>query len=107
MDQMLSELRVECRRAADEFLAVENWGSAKARARDALDEMIKGSQRSTAALAWLIRQTTKLPVQNEPARRLHEFVLAVQALRSREAQLANLSDDAPDFCTSSGACRIL
>jgi hypothetical protein len=104
MDETLNELRAECRRAAEEFLAVESWGSAKPRARAALDEMIAGSKLATSSMAWLVRQTPKLPVQAEPARRLHEFVQAVAALRAREAQLSCLAGDASDFFPSPRSC---
>jgi hypothetical protein len=106
MDETLNELRAECERAAENFLAIENWGSAKSRARAALGEMIAGSKLATSSMAWLVGQTPKLPVHAEPSRRLHEFVLAVAALRAREAQLAALSDDAPDFCPTSDPCGL-
>ncbi|HEX2852651.1 MAG TPA: hypothetical protein VHO24_05390 [Opitutaceae bacterium] len=86
MNDALKELEIECQRAAEEFLSL-NWGNSKPRVRAAVDEMLSGSKLFTSSMAWLLRESVKLPVQAEPARRLNDLVVAISALRARKSQL--------------------
>ena len=79
-------LQIECDRAAREFLSLAAWGFNRAAVRQAVNTMTSTSSASTAALAWLVEHTAKLPMNEEPARRLHELVQADKALRAYKAQ---------------------
>jgi hypothetical protein len=85
MHNDLLHLQIECDRAAREFLAIAAWGFNRTAARHAVNTMTSGSSASNAALAWLLEHTAKLPMNEEPARRLHELVQADKALRARKA----------------------
>ena len=89
-DDDLSQIESECRRATDEFLALD-WGHSKPRVRSAVDEMLLGSRLYTTSMAFLLRECTKLPVQQEPARRLNDLVSAIAALRMRKRQIEAFS----------------
>jgi hypothetical protein len=86
MSDDLSQLDVECRRAADEFLSLD-WGYSKPRVVSAVNEMLAGSRLYNASMAFLLRESIKLPVQAEPARRLNDLVSAIRSLRIRQRQL--------------------
>jgi hypothetical protein len=86
MQNTLLHLQFECDRAAREFLALAAWGFNRSAVRDAVNRMTSGSIQSTSALAWLIEHTSKLPLDQEPARRLHELVQADAALRAYKAR---------------------
>lgn len=86
MNQDLKELEVECHRAAEALLAL-NWGNAKTKVRAAVTEMLSGSKLFTSSMAWLLKESTKLPVQAGPARRLNDLVVAISALRAQKSQL--------------------
>jgi hypothetical protein len=86
MQNTLLHLQFECDRAAREFLALAAWGFNRSAVRDAVNRMTSGSSQSTSALAWLIEHTSKLPLDQEPARRLHELVQADAALRAYKAR---------------------
>jgi hypothetical protein len=88
----LSQLESECRRATAEFLALD-WGSVKSRVRAAVAEMLSGSNLSTSAMAFLLKESTKLPVQAEPARHLNDLVNAISALRTRRRQVEAFADE--------------
>src|SRR5689334_1429171 len=82
MQNHLLFLQMECDRAAREFLALAAWGFNRTAVRQAVNTMTGSSSASTSALAWLVEHTAKLPLSEEPARRLHELVEADKALRA-------------------------
>ena len=84
METALNDLRAECDRTAREFLAIEGWKCPKWKVENYVKELRSSSALSSSAMGWLLRQTTTLPVQAEPARRLHELVHAITALRAEE-----------------------
>jgi hypothetical protein len=86
MNHALRELEIECTRAADELLSL-NWGSAKPKVQAAVNELLSGSKLFTSSMGYLLKASTQLPVQAEPARRLHDLVNAVTALRTRKSQM--------------------
>lgn len=86
MQNNFLHLQFECDRAAREFLALAAWGFNKSAVRQAVNTMTSNSSASTAALAWLVEHTAKLPMNEEPARRLHELVQADKALRAEKAR---------------------
>lgn len=86
MKDTLQELEFECKRIAEELVSL-NWGNSKPRVRAAVDEMLSGSKLFTSSMDWLLKESTKLPVQAEPARRLNELVLAISAFRARKSQM--------------------
>lgn len=86
MNQELKELETECQRAAEELLAL-NWGNAKPRVHAAVTEMLSGSKLFTTSMAWVLKESTKLPFQAEPARKLNDLVVAISNLRARKSQL--------------------
>jgi hypothetical protein len=88
----LSQLESECRRATDEFLALD-WGYSKPRVRAAVVEMLSGSKLYTSSMAFLLKESTRLPVQAEPARHLNDLVNAISALRVRRRQVEAFSSD--------------
>lgn len=90
MDIPLNELQAECDRAAQEFLAMDGWTCPKAKVRTIVGEMIAGSRVSTATLSWLLNHIERLPVQAEPARRLHDLTEAVAALHARKALVGSM-----------------
>ena len=87
MDSLLTELHAECDRAAREFLSIAGWHCPTWKVKAAVDEMRSGSPLASSRMGWLLRQTTDLPVQAEPNRRLHDLVSAISALRSRQNAL--------------------
>ena len=84
MQNNLLHLQFECDRAAREFLALAAWGFNRNAVRQAVNTMTSSSSASTAALAWLVEHTAKLPMNGEPAQRLHELVQADRALRAHK-----------------------
>lgn len=86
MTDELRELEMECQRAADAVLAL-NWGNAAPRVRAAVSEMRSGSKLFTSSMAWLLKESAKLPFQVEPARKLHDLVTAISNLRAKQSQL--------------------
>ena len=87
MDPVLVELEAECERAAREFLRIEGWNCPQWKVRAAVNELLACSGLSSSAMAWLLRQTVKIPVQLEPNRRLHDLVQAITNRRNRENAL--------------------
>lgn len=88
MEMPLHELRAVCDRAAADFLAIGGWACPPAKIRAAVREMLSHSKPSTAPMAWLVKQTGKMPVQAHAATRLHDLVQAIAALRAAEAAQA-------------------
>jgi hypothetical protein len=86
MQNTLLHLQMECDRAAREFLALAGWGFNRSAVRDAVNRMTSNSTQSSSALSWLMEHTAKLPLSEEPARRLHELVRADCALRAYKAR---------------------
>jgi hypothetical protein len=86
MQNTLLHLQFECDRAAREFLALAAWGFNRSAVREAVNRMTSGSSQSSSALAWLIEHTAKLPLDEEPARRLHQLVQADSALRAYKSR---------------------
>jgi hypothetical protein len=85
MDIPQEQLRAELDRAVRDFLALEGWRCSKVTVRVAVNELVTRSKRSTFSLAWLLDQISKLPVQAEPARRLHDLMQIVAAMEERDA----------------------
>lgn len=88
----LNQLENECRRAADAFLALD-WGYSKPKVRAAVTEMLSNSSLYTSSMAFLLRESTKLPVQAAPASHLNDLVNAISALRTRKRQVEIFSHD--------------
>jgi hypothetical protein len=84
-DLELKELEQECHRAAEELLAI-NWGTSKTKVRAAVEEMLAGSKLFTSSMGWLLKESAKLPVQAEPARKLNDLVSAISALQNRKRE---------------------
>jgi hypothetical protein len=81
MSDSLQRLENECRRAAADFLSLD-WGSSKSKVEAAVNELLSHSRRFTDSMAFLMKESTKLPVQAEPARRLNVLVGTVSMLRT-------------------------
>jgi hypothetical protein len=90
MDE-IEQLEIECDRIAEEFLAL-NWGTSKAKVRGAVSEMLGGAKIFSSSMAWLLKESSKLPVQDEPARKLHDLVDAISALRMRKNQIESAEE---------------
>ncbi|MEO7413830.1 MAG: hypothetical protein ABIZ81_10770 [Opitutaceae bacterium] len=75
-------LQLECDRAAREVLAIPSWKCERRKVTEAINLMTGDSRRSTEALAWLIIESGKLPMSDEPARKLNELVRADAELRA-------------------------
>ncbi|MEO7414485.1 MAG: hypothetical protein ABIZ81_14125 [Opitutaceae bacterium] len=101
MSENIDHLESECRRATADFLALD-WGYVKPRVRAAVNEMLSGSKLFTSSMAFLLKETTKLPVQAEPARRLNDLVGVISMLRTRKRQTENLHA-LPQVSSGSGA----
>ena len=86
MPNHLLHLQFECDRAAREFLALAAWGFNRGTVRDAVSRLTSGKNQPASALAWLVEHAAKLPLSDEPARRLHELVQADSALRAYKAR---------------------
>ena len=84
----LSHLEMKCLHAAHELLALE-WGSSAAKVRQAINDVITGPPRDILALKFLISESERLPVQFEPARRLHDLVDAAAELHTQARRAAN------------------
>lgn len=83
MDTELRILEIEAQHTAAEFLAL-NWGTSRSKVRAAVEELIAGTQLSSSSMGYLLRQSSKLPVQDEPARKLHDLVTVVTALHEKK-----------------------
>jgi len=94
MSDDLSHLDAECQRAAADFLSLD-WGYAKPRVCTAVDDMLADSRLFNSAMAYLLKESTKLPVQAEPARRLNDLVSAISTLRTRRRQVEAYSSHSP------------
>src|SRR3954466_16087497 len=88
MPKELTHLEMKCRRAAHEVLALE-WGPAAGKVRTAVQNLIVGPPHDCQALQFLIAESEKLPVQFEPARRLHDLVDAAAELHNHNLRAAN------------------
>lgn len=88
----LSQLESECRRATEAFLALD-WGHAKPRVRAAVSEMLSSSKLYTSSMAFLLKESTKLPVQAAPASHLNDLVNAISALQARKRQVELFSSE--------------
>lgn len=86
MQKTLLLLQFECDRAAREFLALAAWGFNRSAVRQAVNTMTSSSSAAGASLAWLVDHTTKLPMNEEPLRLLHELVQADAALRAYKSR---------------------
>lgn len=84
MEPSLQELHEECERAAQEFLSIRGWPCQKSKVEAAVAEIRRGSRYAGSSMSWLLDQIGKLPVQEQPARRLNDLVQALAALRHRE-----------------------
>lgn len=82
MDNSQHELQAECDRAAEEFLAMDGWAASKAKVRSVVQEMMASSRASSSSLSWLLGQIERMPVQHQPARRLHDLTEAMAALQA-------------------------
>src|SRR3954470_9861526 len=81
------QLETECRRTADDFVSLD-WGLSKSRIMSAVHEVVSGSNLYNLALEFLLEETTKLPPNFEPARRLKDLVDASAALRSKRKRVS-------------------
>jgi hypothetical protein len=87
MDTSLQDLYEECERAAQEFLSIRGWACQKSKVEEAVAEIRRGSRSAGSSTSWLLDQIAKLPVQEQPARRLNDLIQSIAALRAREAPL--------------------
>jgi hypothetical protein len=88
MSSELSHLEMKCLRAAQEFLSL-NWGALSPQVRAAVDAVLIGPPRDSAALSFLITESEKVPVQFEPSRRLRELVESAAQLHTQHQRAAN------------------
>jgi hypothetical protein len=88
MSSELSQLEMKCLRAAQELLSL-NWGASSPQVRAAVDAMLIGPPRDSAALSFLITESEKVPVQFEPSRRLRDLVECAAELHTQHQRAAN------------------
>jgi hypothetical protein len=88
MTPELNHLEMKCLRTAQDFLSLD-WGMSSARVRSAVNAVILGPPRDAAALKFLLEESVKLPVQFEPARRLHDLVEATAELHTQHQRATN------------------
>lgn len=81
------DLYEECERAAQEFLSIRGWACQKSKVEVAVAEIRLGSRSAGSSMSWLLDQIAKIPVQEQPARRLNDLIQAIAALREREAPM--------------------